>query len=136
MCDPSNAGPVAQEVREHPPPVAQHQFAVGADVDDEEHLVLVIGLFGDEHAHVVGSDKSRLHRERVQTAAGVEREAQSGGLRVDRSLHGRDEGRHSESTRVEAQEEVVHGGVAHHHHIEDVVRGSLRSAPRPSWPGC
>jgi len=105
-------------------PVAEHQLAVGAYVDDQQDLVLLVGLLDDDHGHIVGADESRLHRKHVQTAAGVERQAYGGGEGVDGTLRGRGEGCDAERAGVEPQEEVMHGGVAHHDAVEDVVGAS------------
>ena len=108
--------------RQHAVAVTQHELPVGADVDDEQHVVLVVGLLGDEHSHVVGSDEPGLHRQHVQPAARVELlEADRRGFGVDRSLDARHEGGRAEPAHVEAHEEVVHGRVADHDHVVDVA---------------
>ena len=50
---------------EEPLTVPQHQLAVGADVHDEGHLLLVVGLLGDEHPHIVGPHEAGLNGEEV-----------------------------------------------------------------------
>jgi hypothetical protein len=58
----------------------------------------------------------------VQPAAGIELETYGRSLGVHGTLYGRHEGRGAEASHVEAQEEVMHGGVAHHDHIVDITK--------------
>ena len=88
------------------------------------------------HADVVGADETGLDRQDVQPAAPVELQPYGGGEGVDRALDGGCERRHTERAGLEAEEQVMHGGIAHHHHVEDV--GPRRSGPLygPFRPGC
>ena len=66
----------------------------------------------------------------------MERKADSGGPDVDRSLDGRNEGRNTKVAGVQAEEQVMHGGIAHHDHIEDVTQGGVATLSRPARPNC
>ena len=40
--------------------VAQDQLAIGADVDDERYVILIVGFLGDEYPDIVSPDKTGL----------------------------------------------------------------------------
>ncbi len=117
---------------QHPRAVAQHELAVGADVEDQQHFVLLVGLFGDDHAYVVRPDEAGLDRQDVQAAAPAELQPDGRGEGIHRALDGGRERRHAQRAGVEAQEQVVHGGVADHDYVEYVGP----APPRPARPLC
>jgi hypothetical protein len=59
---PSSAGPVAQLVTHSPFPVAQHHFAVGADIHDKADFVAFVGPVGQNGGHGVSTHKPGYDR--------------------------------------------------------------------------
>ena len=50
----------------HPLTVTKQDLAVGADVDDQQLLVLGIGCFGHQHADIVRTDMASFTRRNME----------------------------------------------------------------------
>ena len=55
---------------EHAVTVAQQNLAVGADVEDQPILILRIGRFRNQHAHIIGADMAGFTGRDVDIGAG------------------------------------------------------------------
>ena len=83
-------------------PVAEHDLGVGADVDDESHVVAAVGTLGEDHRRGVGADMTGDAR------AGVERgerqvELEVIGRSADRCARRQRERGASQRGRVDAE---------------------------------
>jgi hypothetical protein len=91
--------------------VAQNQFNIGADIDDELVFIMLVGLFTDQNADIVRSDKTGLIGQNKQIGGRVDIQTQIPGLDVHTVVNDRRERRQSHKLRIQAQKDVVHGGV-------------------------
>jgi hypothetical protein len=103
-----------------PLPISQNQLAVGADINDKQHFVLVIRLFGDEHADVIRPDESRFYRQDVNVSARRYLEPQVARFDIYRVMYGGSERCLAKMTRVDIEEEMVYAGVADNCHVDDI----------------
>ena len=83
--------------------VPEEEFTVRADIDDKHHFILVIGLFGNEHAHVVSTHKPGLDRKHMDIGRRINLQPEITGLDVQGILHRGDKGRTADVLRVKAE---------------------------------
>ncbi len=130
ICAPSNAGPVGLEQASTRRLVAKQDFGVGADIDDQHHVLGFVRLFRQRHGCGIGPDMAgdagqdidpggTVHGRQVELA-GIERQAAAGRQR---------EGGLAQFHRIDAEQQVVHHRIAD----EDRFRRSRSGRPRPRW---
>ncbi len=100
--------------------VAQHHLSVGPNVNEEDHLVLLVGLLGDDTGHVIRPHEAGLIGQHVDVAGRVDGQAEIPRLDVQGVMEGRRIGGRTQITGIDIQEDVVHTGVAHQHRFVDV----------------
>ena len=105
----------------HEVPVAKHDLAVGAQIDEQGELVLVPDAAGqrtggDITAHI-GADVGRQHHLGVR----VGHKADIPGLQAVPVEERRNVRLHADGIGVHAQQQVVHGGVGGHAAPQDAV---------------
>ena len=135
--------------RQNAVPVAQDQLGVGADVHDRDQAVFVREIDRQHagrrvRAHVSADDRravdARLRMDRQQASPAGGRQAGGGPLALGH-FDFRDRAVRILPDRIDAlaEEQIAHGGVAHHHHLVDgprIDREVLRWRASGSRPGC
>ena len=106
--------------REKPLPVSQVHLPVRSHIDDQRNLLPAVGLLGDQDADVVRADEACLDRQHVDTGRGMDQEAQIARLDVQTAVDRRREGGDAQGLRVDAEEEMVHGGIPDERHVDQV----------------
>ena len=109
---------------------AHDHLAVGADVDQRAQLVALVDP-GREHArHGVRTHEARHDRQQadLRVRRGLERKLARGD--DDAVAHRRRVGREPHERHVDAEEDVVHAGVADHHDLVDVLARNSRGPAR------
>ncbi len=112
-------------------PVAQHDLGIGADIDQQHHLVLPVRAFGQRRAGGIGADMAGDAGQHVDARAAIDVEVDLARPGVDRAGDGEREGRLAELGRVDAEEQMVHDRIADEDGIENVVAVDAALARRP-----
>jgi hypothetical protein len=103
-----------------PRPVAQKDLGIGADVDDQHHVLRLAGFFGQRHRRRISADMARDARQDIDPRAWVQRRkinlARIDGQAVRR---GKGKGGLAQFHRIDPKEQVVHHRVADNHHLVD-----------------
>ncbi len=98
-------------------------FGVGADIHHERRRgARPQRLGGEQRGDMVAPDEAADIRREMKIRAGGDRDAEIARLDVDRLAQGGDEGGAAELTHRQAEQQMVHGRVAAHGHIEDIGR--------------
>ena len=92
--------------------VAEHQLAVGAQVDEQGHLLFIPQHRGERAGGDIATHVAADVRRQDQLRLGVQVDAQRGRADVVAVEECRDVGLHAHRLGVQAQQQVVHGGVA------------------------
>ena len=121
ICAPSKAGPVGLEQATSRCAVAEHDFGVGADIDQQRQLV------GRDRAARRAPCRRHPHRrDRRCTAArrcarcGCSLKSMLAGAQRERVIGGERERRAAELDRIDAEQQVMHDRIADQRHLEDV----------------
>ena len=101
--------------------VAEHDFGVGADIDDEPQLVAEIGRLGEHDAGRVGADMAGDAGQRIDEGAGRDVEAEIARPRLVGAVDRQREGRAAELGRIEAEDEMMHDRIADQRRFEDLA---------------
>ena len=99
--------------------VAEHDFGVGADIDEEGDIVARVGRFGEDHAGGIGADMAGDQRQGVDEGPRRDGKPEVAGGRIQRLVDSERERRAAELDRVEAEIEVMHDRVADRGHLDD-----------------
>ena len=102
--------------------VAEHDFRIRADVDEERDLVALVGPLGEDHAGAVGADVARDAGQDVDARVGVHGDPERGRRQRQRLVDRERERRAAELDRIDAEHEVMHDRVADERKLEDVGR--------------
>ncbi len=125
--------------RQQPRAVAEDDLGIGADVDDEPHVLAAVGLLGEHGGRRVGADVAGDARRDV-VGGHREVELEIAGAAADGVARRQRERGTAERRRVDAEHEVMHDRVADDDDVEHPVarhaaparaaRRSARRAPR------
>ena len=105
---------------EQPLAVAEHDFRIGADVDQEAQFVAEIGRLGQHDARGVGADMAGDAGKRIEISARRDVEADVARPRLIGAVDRERERRAAELGRIEAQHEVMHDRIADQGHLENL----------------
>ena len=98
--------------RQQPVAIAQHDLGVGADIDDQGHLVGEMRRLGQDHAGCIGADMARDAGQHEDTRVRMDFEIDLGGPDRDRPIGRERKGRTAELDRVNAEQQVMHDRIA------------------------
>ena len=105
---------------------AQQHLAVGADVHRDPPLRRLADAGGQRHRYRVGAHEAGHDGEEADARLRIHLEEELARGELERmSQHGR-VGRKPHMRRIDAEEEMVHAGIAHHHHLVDPLREHAR----------
>ncbi len=121
ICAPSNAGPVGLEQATQPLAVAEHDFGVRADIDQQRHLVGKVRTLGEHHARGIGADVAGDARQHVDARVAVQLEVDDIRPQRERVIDGERERRAAEFHRIDAEQQVMHDRIADQRRLEDVL---------------
>ena len=102
--------------------VAQHDFGIGAHVHQQRHLFQQVGTFGKDDTRGVGADVAGDAGQHVNTCGRVQLQAKVRRAHRDATVDSERKRCTAQLHRVNAQQQVMHDGVAHHSHLEDIAR--------------
>ena len=114
-------GPGGAARDRHAAVVSQRDLGVGADVDGHGRTLLAGQPRGGDDGQRVRADEAGDGRREVHAAVRVHVEAELTRAQRERLGRGRRERRLPETDRREAERQMMHGGVAHHGHVADVI---------------
>lgn len=114
------AGAAHQEI-----PVAEDDFAVGTQVDEEAHLILIPHTRGQSARRNIAAHVGADIGGNDHIGLGVGGELHIGGLHAHPAEEAGDIGLHAHALGIHAHEQVVHGGVGAHGQAQNVVGGNL-----------
>ena len=97
----------------------QQNLAIGADVHGDPDLGTFINPRGEGHGHRVGAHEAGDDREQADPRLGVHLEEEVAGGDHQRVAHDGSVGRQAHVGGVDAEEDVVHAGIADDHHLVD-----------------
>ena len=131
ICAPSKAGPGRAGAGDEALAVAKHDFGVGADVDEQRHLVPEIRPLRQHHAGRIRADVAGDARQHVDARVAVQLQVDDVARSVERMIGRERERRAAELHRIDAEQQVVHDRIADQRRLEDVlVRYAGACAPR------
>ena len=108
--------------------VAEHDLGIGADVDDQRHLVGEVRRLGQDHAGGVGADMAGDAGQHVDPGVGMHAsEVELARPERHRLVGGERERRAAELGRIDAEQQVMHDRIADEGQLQDVAR--RRPAP-------
>ena len=113
-------------------PVPEHDLGVGADIDEQLHVLGSVRSLRQDRPRGVGADVAGDARSDVDAGVG-QRQVEVARRRHDGSVGGERERRLPQRRRVDAEHDVVHDRVADEHDFEHAiarVTGALRAARR------
>ena len=113
---------------DQPPAVAEHDFGVGADVHQQRHLLGEIRALGEHHARGVRADVTRDAGQHVDARVAVQFEVDDIRPQRERMIGGQRERRAAEFHRIDAEQQVMHDGIADQRRLEDVLVRNARLA--------
>ena len=101
---------------------AHDHLAVGADVDQAAGLGAVVDAGRQHRGHGVGADEAGHDRQQADPRPGQGLEEHVATRRHHGAAHHRRIGREPDVGRIDAEEDVVHAGVADDHHLVHVAK--------------
>ena len=110
--------------------VAEHDLRVGADVDQQRHLVRQIGPLGEHDAGGVGAHVAGDARQHVDARVAVNGEIDLGRPQRQRGVGRERERRAAQLDRADAEQQVVHDRIADERRLEDVLAARCPPAAR------
>ena len=121
ICAPSKAGPVGLEQATRRSLVAEHDFGVGAHIHQQRHFRGEIRPLGEHHAGRIRADVSRDARQHVDARIAMQLQVDDVGPQGERVIDGERERRAAEFHRIDAEQQVMHDGIADQRRLEDVL---------------
>ena len=127
IAPPSKAGPGGRGRGHDRVAVAEHDLAVGADVDEQPGALVAVHAGGQHPGDDVAADVRAEGREDHRPGPRVQRQAEVGGeQRRQACVRGHDERRDAERLGVDAEHQRGHRGVAGQRDLVDLVRRRRR----------
>ena len=100
--------------------VAQDNFGVGADVDQQRDLVGQVGSLGEQDARGVGADMAGDAWQHIDARVAVDRKVDLDRPQRERAVGRQRERRAAELDRIDTQQQVVHDRVADEGGFQDI----------------
>ena len=106
--------------------VAQHDLGIGADIDDQGHLVGLMRRLRQDDAGGIGADMAGDAGQHEDAGIGMDPELDLRGPDGDRPVGRERERRPAQLGRIDAQQQMMHDRIADEGDLEDLAQADTR----------
>ena len=101
--------------------VAEHDFGIGADIDQQHHLILAMRPLGERGGGGIGADVASDAGQHVDAGACIHRQADLGRFQMHSTGDGKCERSAAKLGRVDAEKEMMHDRIANEDGVQNIL---------------